>query len=397
MKKSNLLSITSIFALVFSGLLNACGCKKDIDPSKAYEYLSNAHANLKDYYEGDFNVVSTYKYDIEHSIVPLSNGNSDNETKQYNVVITGNEDEKKYGKYAFDSEKIFESKYNIGDEVISVDDEEFVVKNIETNAYEMFINSLYQEDSSNDINGYIKNEATRALNERFDNMHIEFDGDFDNLSVNSYLKNEVFTVNYTYSHSINIGNDETELIAVGKLQFDDEDMLYASIDLDFVLNGTTHEYTVTHQYKDDYVDPTEEGNVLSGLQSMLDIDFDYYQKLIDYEKSFALLLYHESCIHCKNFVKSFNYSKSVIYKLELDGLSERNVVTLYELFDEAFCNEVPTNDDSYSIATPAVIRFEKGIISCISYGNVDTTNQYNYDLLTSIIEGTFSGDTIIYQ
>ena len=123
----------------------------------------------------------------------------------------------------------------------------------------------------------------------------------------------------------------------------------------------------------------------------------YYQKLIDYEKSFALLLYHESCIHCKNFVKSFNYSKSVIYKLEFDGLSERNVVTLYELFDEAFYNQVPTNDNSYSIAMPAVIRFEKGIISCISYGNIDTTNQYNYDLLASIIEGTFSGDTIIYQ
>ena len=81
----------------------------------------------------------------------------------------------------------------------------------------------------------------------------------------------------------------------------------------------------------------------------------------------------------------------------MDNISESDIRYLYELFDEAEFLEVPTNSEGYSIATPAVMRFEDGVIQCISYGNVDTSIQYNYDLLASIIEGTFTGDKIVYR
>lgn len=397
MKRNKLFSIIVLSSLGVCGLLSGCSCKKEIDASKAYEYLLNAHENLKEYYEGDFNVISTYKYDLNGSVSLLSSASLSNETEEYNVVVTGDSDEKKYGEYVFNDTRIFESKYNVGDEVISMDEDEFVVKNTENNAYENFVARLYEENSSEDIKGYVISEIKKEMEVKLDDLTLEFNTDLLDLNVNSYLRKDVFTVDYTCSNNVNVNGVEAEFVASGKLQFDDENLLYTEVEFNLWLNNRNYEYKSTHQYSDEYVDPNEDDNILSGLQSMLDISFAHYRKMKDYGKSFALLIYHNDCYHCKALVNSFNYSKTVVYKIDLDEISNDEVKYLFEFVDEAMTLEVPTNIDDYVIATPAVVRFENGVVKYISYGNIDTSIQYNYDLLASIIEGTFTGDKIVYK
>lgn len=396
MRKNTLLSFAMVATLGVSCFLTGCGCKKSIDSSKAYEYLNKAHLNLKKYYKGDFNTVSTYKYDVMPSIAPLSNGDTTN-VEEYSAVITGDKSEKKYGKYIFDSTKIISSTYNVGDEVVSVDDDNVAFKSTKTNAYEYFINSLYEENQSTNINEYLKNEAKKVLKEKFRDSSIEFEGDFNDLSIDSYLQSKVFTINYTFSHNVNVAEGEAVLLVGGKLQFDEKNMIYTAIDLSFILNGENHEYKITHKYKDEYIDPLSGGNILSGLRSMLDIDYEYFEKLVNYEKSFALLIYSKNCVHCKHLADSFNYSSNVVYTLVLENLKNaeegKKIQTLLNTIDDS----VPSNVGSHGFSTPAIIRFDHGKIKYVSYGYVDTSNQYNYDLLVSVIEGTFTGDAIIYQ
>lgn len=397
MKNNKILSVLAASILGFSSLLGGCSCKKDIDPSKAYYYLENAHSNLENYYKGNFSVVSTYDYDVESSVALLSNDNS-SLNEEYNVVLTGNKDKKKFGEYVFDDTKILKSKYNVDDVVVSVGVDDFDVKETIDNAYDSFINSLYEENNSKNINEYIVNEAKKVFEDEFSGQAIVFNGELSDLRINSFLQEDVFTINYTYTYNVLVDSEEIVLLVGGKIQFNDKEMLYTFIELDFTLDGKKYDVEISHKYKDDFVDPGETGNVLSGLQSILDIDIDFFKKLEEHNRSFALVLYHESCFHCKEFVNSFNYSKNVVYKLEISKFtSEDNIYIYSHIIDYANNNDLPSNMGGHDLYTPAIIRFEDGVPKYISYGNVDFENEYNYNLLVSIIEGTFNGSSIVYQ
>lgn len=394
MKKIILLLTFSLF--VFGMFAGGCSCEKEIDPSKAYEYLAKAHNNLNSYYKGDFNLITTYKYDNKPYIALLSNGNS-SLSEEYNVVTTGNSNKKLFGVYVFDKEKIISAQYNDDNQVISMNEENFFSKETNEEAYNEFVNSLYVENETIDINGYVLNEAEIVLNDMFDEEEVLFVGEVNDLTISSFLQKKIFTVNYSYVHDLQVGEILTEIIVSGKIQFNENNLLYTYIELNFALSGDNNEVIISKKYSEDFVDPNDSDNVLSGLKSLLDIDMKYYNKLVAYEKSFAIVLYSYTCAHCVDFANSFNYSKNVVYKLELNGLTQEDISIITNMLEYANENKIPTNEDSYTLATPAIIRFENGKPKYISYGNIDSVNEYNYNLLVSIIEGTFVGDVIEYQ
>lgn len=386
-----------VSALCFGSLLSGCACKKDVDPNKAYDYLKNAHSNLKNYYKGNFSVVSKYDYDIESSVALLSSGNESLD-EEYSIILTGNKNKKKFGEYVFNDDKLLKSKYNDDDVVVSVDSNDFDSKETIENAYDSFVNSLYEEDDSTNLNEYVVNEAQRVFEDRFSGQTIVFDGKLSKLRINSFLQKDVYTINYTYSYDALVDNEVVDLLASGKIQFNNKEMLYTSIDLDFKLDGKIYDVEISHKYKDDFVDPNEDGNTLSGLKSLLDIDVDFFKKLEEYDRSFALVLYSMNCYHCVEFANSFNYSKNVVYKLEISEFTTEEYAYIYSnIIDYAANHNLPSNMDEHALAVPAIVRFEEGLPKYISYGNVGFENEYNYNLLVSVIEGTFSGSSIEYQ
>lgn len=395
MKKIVLIMTTIVLGI--SNFITGCSCKKDIDPGKAYEYLKTAHNNLKQYYKGNFSVVSEYKYDIENSTRLLSTANESIDS-EYSVVLTGNSDEKKFGEYVFNDEKMLQSRYNDNDIVVSVSDENFDEKETFMNAYDTFIDSLYKDHNSQNINEYIINEAQKVLENEFLDKTISFTGEFSNLVINSFLQKDIFTIDYTYSHEVLINGQSTSLLVTGKLQFSDREMLYTYIEMDFKVDGKLYNIEISHKYKDIFIDPNQGDNGISGLKSMLDIDINFFKKLEDHERSFALVLYSKNCSHCLDFANSFNYSKNVLYKLEISDFTQEDLDYISSnIIDYANDNNLPSNSSGHSLATPAIIRFENGLPKYISYGNVGFENKYNYDLLVSIIEGTFTGQSIEYQ
>lgn len=163
-------------------------------------------------------------------------------------------------------------------------------------------------------------------------------------------------------------------------------------------NVKKNKYEGFHVISIDLSDTNEENNDLSGLKSMLDIDLNFLKKLEAHERSFAMVLYSEQCAHCPAFANSFNYSKNVVYKLEISDLTnEEREYIMSNIIDYANDNNLPSNLEEHLFATPAIIRFENGVPKYISYGNEQFNNDYNYNLLVSIIEGTFNGDSIEYQ